>query len=413
MMSHNMVPSLATAGRGIIACGGLLLVVLAGCGGQERVSPPPADERTFDRLEAFEVGYWNRPIPHQGSSAAVNDSLHPASCGSCHTLQLQDWQTALHSQAYSPGLEGQLVWWEADDYASVQQCQVCHAPLTEQQAQLVDDQTGATSPNVTYDPTLQRQGIVCAACHLRGGQAHGPPLRDGTTPPPVAGAPHGGSVRTEFFERSDFCAGCHQFAEPAINGKSLQNTHVEWAASRYPAEGVICQTCHMPDRRHLWRGIHDSTMTRNGVTIAFTRGGRREVIVQVINSGTGHRFPTYVTPQVVVAIEQFDAAGTPLADGRTEGVIGRSVEGTATGWIELFDTRIAPDSAFTLSATLLPGAASAQATITVHPDGFYDGMFASLLSGNLTDTSRVLIAEAKRRTAASPYRIFAETLLLP
>jgi nitrate/TMAO reductase-like tetraheme cytochrome c subunit len=412
-MSRFAMPRPASAGRGIVVWCSLLLVALAGCGdggGGEKVPLPPADERQFRTIEAFEAGYWNRPIPHQGASASANDSLHPASCGSCHALQYQDWQTALHSKAYSPGLEGQLVWWEESDYASVEQCQVCHAPLTEQQAQIVDYQAGTTTPNGSYDPTLQRQGIVCAACHMRGGQGHGPPVRGGATPPPAEGAAHGGSIRSEFFERSDFCAGCHQFAEPAINGKSLQNTNVEWAASRYPAEGKICQTCHMPDRRHLWRGIHDSTMTRNGVTIAFERSGRNQLVLRVTNTATGHQFPTYVTPKVVVVVEQLDAAGSPLPDGRTEGTIGRSVEGTATGWIELYDTRIAPDSSFQLQATIAPGAVSARAVITVHPDGFYDGMFASLLSGNLSDTSRVLIAEAKRRTAASPYRIYAETL---
>ena len=362
-MSRFAMPRPASAGRGIVVWCSLLLAALTGCGdggGGEKVPLPPADERQFRTIEAFEVGYWNRPIPHQGASASANDSLHPASCGSCHALQYQDWQTALHSQAYSPGLEGQLVWWEDSDYASVEQCQVCHAPLTEQQAQIVDYQAGTTTPNGSYDPTLQRQGIVCAACHMRGGQGHGPPVRGGATPP--------------------------------------------------PAEGKICQTCHMPDRRHLWRGIHDSTMTRNGVTIAFERSGRNQLVLRVTNTATGHQFPTYVTPKVVVVVEQLDAAGSPLPDGRTEGTIGRSVEGTATGWIELYDTRIAPDSSFQFQATIVPGAVSARAVITVHPDGFYDGMFASLLSGNLSDTSRVLIAEAKRRTAASPYRIYAETL---
>jgi hypothetical protein len=277
-------------------------------------------------------------------------------------------------------------------------------------AKAADPKSGKSTRNAGYNRSLQRQGIACAACHLRGGQGHGPPLRGGATPPPTEGAAHGGSIRTEFFERSEFCAGCHQFEEPAINGKSLQNTLREWEESRYPAEGITCQTCHMPDRRHLWRGIHDSTMTRDGVTIALERGGARQVALRMTNSGTGHRFPTYVTPTISVVLEQLDGAGNPLDGGRTEGTVGRSVRGTDAGWVEDADTRIAPDSSFVLRARLLPGARAVRGIITVFPDGFYDGMFSGLLAGALSDTSRALLTRAKQQTASSAYRIFEEVL---
>ena len=52
---------------------------------------------------------------------------------------------------------------------------------------------------------------------------------------------------------------CHQFTPDgfALNGKLLETTYNEWKASRFAREGVQCQDCHMPDRRHRWRGIHD------------------------------------------------------------------------------------------------------------------------------------------------------------
>jgi hypothetical protein len=384
----------------------LFTALLTGC----TAAPPAPDTRTFRTLADFQAGYWDRPLPPQGASAAADSGLQPARCGACHPLQLGDWQTALHSRAYSPGLEGQLVWWESSDYESVRQCLSCHAPLSEQLAKAADPKSGKSTRNAGYNRSLQRQGIACAACHLRGGQGHGPPLRGGATPPPTEGAAHGGSIRTEFFERSEFCAGCHQFEEPAINGKSLQNTLREWEESRYPAEGITCQTCHMPDRRHLWRGIHDSTMTRDGVTIALERGGARQVALRMTNSGTGHRFPTYVTPTISVVLEQLDGAGNPLDGGRTEGTVGRSVRGTDAGWVEDADTRIAPDSSFVLRARLLPGARAVRGIITVFPDGFYDGMFSGLLAGALSDTSRALLTRAKQQTASSAYRIFEEVL---
>jgi hypothetical protein len=384
----------------------LLCTLVTGC----TAVPPAADTRTFRTLSDFQAGYWNRPLPPQGASAAADSALQPARCGACHPLQFGDWQTALHSRAYSPGLEGQLVWWESSDYESVRQCLSCHAPLAEQSAKTSDPKSGDLIRNAGYDRSLQRRGVTCAACHLRGGQGHGPPLRGGATPPPAQGAAHGGSIRTEFFERSDFCAGCHQFEEPAVNGKSLQNTLREWEGSRYPAAGIICQTCHMPDRRHLWRGIHDSTMTRSGVTILLERDGSRRVALRITNTGTGHRFPTYVTPAISVVLEQLDGAGNLLDGGRAEGTIGRSVRGTDAGWVEDADTRIAPDSSFVLRARLLPGAKAVHGTITVFPDGFYDGMFAGLLAGTLSDTSRALLTRAKRQTASSAYRIFEEVL---
>jgi hypothetical protein len=151
-------------------------------------------------------------------------------------------------------------------------------------------------------------------------------------------------------------------------------------------------------------------MTRDGVTIALERGGARQVALRMTNSGTGHRFPTYVTPTISVVLEQLDGAGNPLDGGRTEGTVGRSVRGTDAGWVEDADTRIAPDSSFVLRARLLPGARAVRGIITVFPDGFYDGMFSGLLAGALSDTSRALLTRAKQQTASSAYRIFEEVL---
>ncbi len=68
-------------------------------------------------------------------------------------------------------------------------------------------------------------------------------------------------MRTADFWKSDFCAVCHQFSpDQAINGKLLENTVEGWRQSPQAAAGQTCQSCHMPSRRHLWRGIHDPDM---------------------------------------------------------------------------------------------------------------------------------------------------------
>src|SRR5207249_4863664 len=89
--------------------------------------------------------------------------------------------------------------------------------------------------------------------------------------------PHNGVTRTPAFLRSEFCQSCHQFTPEgfALNGKLLENTYAEWKASRFAREGVQCQDCHMPDRRHLWRGIHDPEMVRSGLTIDASAGASR------------------------------------------------------------------------------------------------------------------------------------------
>jgi hypothetical protein len=220
-------------------------------------------------------------------------------------------------------------------------------------------------------------------------------------------------TRTEFFEDSRFCAGCHQFGPggAAPNGKPLENTYTEWENSRYPAEGVVCQTCHMPDRKHLWRGIHDAEMVRSGVTIEWvTEGG--ETGLRITNTGTGHRFPTYATPEVLVRVELLDGNSQPIDGATTDHSIARRIAFEGGGWIELSDTRLAPDSGVVVAVSLDPEASYARASISVRPDVFYQEVFETMLAAMLSDTSRSLLTEARRRAEASTFGIFEETVPL-
>jgi hypothetical protein len=409
-----------------------LLLIAAGCsdggvGGDAsnaaamsatRVSAP--DERVFTELGDFLNRFWLRPVPAQGPAPEHFDSLaaslHPETCGRCHQAQYEDWQTTIHSRAYSPGLSGQLVNWSASDPATVQSCQVCHTPLSEQIAQLRDTD-GEFVANPDFDPALRNQGLVCAACHLRGNRRYGPPRRDGSLQPSAPLGVHGGvTARTTYFEDSRFCATCHQFAAPAPNGKSLQNTHEEWEQSRYAAEGVPCQGCHMPDRRHLWRGIHDPDMVASGVTIEWVPPAGAEdpagavVELRLTNTGTGHHFPTYVTPEVVVELWLEDESGATLIDSETTSTIGRRVKFEAGQWVEVADTRIPADSSYSVTTSTTGSAARAHARVRVHPDEFYRGMFEGMLNWNLSDTSLALIAEAHEDARSSPFVIFEEVL---
>ncbi len=374
-----------------------------------------SDDRVFSTLQDFVEEYWVRPIPPQGDPPAswsdLEASLRPEECAACHPVQFEDWRTTVHSGAYSPGLAGQLVNWEESSFGTVQSCLVCHAPLSEQSAHLAVGE--GWEPNPAYDEDLRNHGLTCAACHVRGNRRHGPPRRDGSVEPSPEGSPHGGVARTEFFEDSRFCAGCHQFGPggAAPNGKPLENTYVEWESSRYAAEGVGCQTCHMPDRKHLWRGIHDPEMVRSGLTIEWAAEGG-EAGLRITNTGTGHFFPTYATPEVLVRIVLLDENRRPIDGTMVEHSIARRIAYQGGAWVELSDTRLAPDSAVVVSVPIAEGAGHARAEISVQPDAFYREVFESLLAGLLSDTSSALLGEARRRADVSPFILFDETVPL-
>src|SRR6267142_1983336 len=211
-----------------------------------------------ESVESFVGRHWRTPLRPQGPAPArftpLEASLAPEACGTCHPAQLADWRTSIHAAAMGPGVAGQLAELRVRDPATALGCQNCHAPLAEQMPLV----PGTLADNPAFDAALGARGIPCAACHVRGHERFGPPRRDGSL------------------------------------------------ASAAPR--VQCQDCHMPDRRHLWRGIHDADMVRSGLTITLedapprVPGGMAAKLV-VENSGVGHRFPTYFTPLVLLRAE--------------------------------------------------------------------------------------------------------------
>ena len=262
--------------------------------------------------------------------------------------------------------------------------------------------------------------MLCAACHVRGHERFGPPRRDGTleTPTPRAELPHNGVTRTPAFLRSEFCASCHQFAADgfALNGKLLEDTVNEWKASRFARDGVQCQDCHMPARRHLWRGIHDKAMVRAGLRITV-RGGAASgrdrsafsATVVVENTSVGHAFPTYVTPRVVMRGELIDANGRLIAGSRQENTIERLVELDLSR--ELKDTRLLPGQRASLHyrPRLEARATAARLSVVVFPDAFYTRFFESLLREG-AGRGAAQIREALAETERSSFTVWSHEL---
>ncbi len=377
-----------------------------------------------DAIQEFLRRHWRQPLAPQGPPPArftpIEASLQPESCGTCHPAQHADWTTSLHSKSTGPGVTGQLVEMLESDPPSALGCLACHAPLAEQ-APLVAAGTELRR-NPAYDEPLGAKGLVCAGCHVRAHERFGPPRRDGSLTSAVARdtLPHAGVTRTPAFLRSEFCRGCHQFMPDglALNGKLLENTYNEWKASRFAREGVQCQDCHMPDRRHLWRGIHDADMVRSGLTMTVTAGAARArpgetvtATLSVTSTRVGHAFPTYVTPRVVLRAELVDAAGQVVAGSRAEKVIAREVALDLSR--EVFDTRLLPGRSAVLRYRMrvpAPGL-RVRLSVVVEPDAFYTKFFETLLrQGAGRGEAEIRAAlEASRR---SPFTVFERELPL-
>ena len=390
----------------------LLLAALASC--SDPAPPASSALAGADGIAAFLAKHWRRPLAAQGAApphfAPLEAALDPASCGTCHVQQFQDWSGAHHARAMGPGVMGQLMNMQAQAREEHQACIRCHAPLAEQADSLV---AAISRPNTRNGAGLHERGLVCAACHVRAHQRFGPARRNGSVPKAEEKLPHDGWLASAAFADSRFCASCHQFATDdfALNEKLLENTFEEWKASRYADEGKQCQSCHMPDRRHLWRGIHDPEMVRSGVTIEVlpprVEAGAIRAALTLRNTGTGHHFPTYVTPKVVVKIFQEDPAGRAVAGTRREYVIGRQVALDLSR--EIADTRLAAgaEAALDYTAQQHRSAANLVYRVRVEPDAFYTGLYRSLIADG-AGKGEAMIRQALADSLASHFTLFEE-----
>lgn len=380
-----------------------------------------ASNKKVDRgAEQWAVAYWRRPIPPQGAAPATYlepaRGILPENCAACHPDQYRDWRESWHANAMGPGVVGQFANTRFGFEAS---CLECHAPLSEQWRK-VRDQGGGYRDNPAFMPELKNRGIVCAACHLRKHRRHGPPLAEGKTP--ISQAIHGEPERTPHFEASEFCKGCHQHPTTTlhINGKTVENTYREWLDSPYPERGITCQKCHMPGRRHLWKGIHDRKMTLSGITITTRLAPEKPRVGDSVtasltlrNSGTGHAFPTYTTPAVFLKAAFLDDQGKVVPGGHyEEKILQRRLDMSTRPWGEQFDTRILPgqEARLVFERRVPPGAKSLYLWVWVEPDQFYTGFFRQRLAGGSEFAGAKLLDSALKASLVSQYSLFSRTI---
>lgn len=321
--------------------------------------------------------YWFHPLAPQGRPpegfSDIEASLMPDDCGTCHEDQYNAWQTSRHSASMGPGIYGQFgePWLDPE---GIIMCQTCHAPLYEQQPYIYSG--GEVVRNMLYSDKMRRKGLTCAACHVRKHVRYGPTAKQWVDPE----TPHGGFTEIKDFNRSEFCKTCHQFnpGDRRLNGKLLEDTYAQWKRSPYAKEGKSCANCHMPDRKHTFRGIHSPRMVKDGMTIRLDKGPNN-AIVYITNSGTGHKLPTYVTPKISI----IGKVMTP--DGK---VIKGTVKVKNIQWLvsmnlrkEIYDTRLDPGETFKVQFDF-PKKHKGNIydiEIRVYPDEFYRRFYEALL----------------------------------
>lgn len=365
-----------------------------------------------ESIEAFLDRHWEFPLPPQGSApidfAFYERSLDATSCGKCHTSQYQDWKTSRHSQAMNAGIR-----WQFDVFsqADSNKCMDCHAPLAEQKALVALEQgwpnAPALGPPDYVPPDLHQQGLTCAACHVRAHARYGPEHHLGLSGA-EEGLPHGGFHAASAFSDSRFCAACHQFPEdgPRLNGKLRQDTHNEWLRSPFSEQGVSCQDCHMPDRRHLWRGISDPDAVRSALAIDLfgeSAGGDDIVLrLDIANVGAGHHFPTYMVPRIDVYLDLFDPEGEVGAPLIHHVIQWRASVDLAQ---EKFDTRLAAGETVSLTQRFrLPDEPGwgLELRLDVAPKEHYERMYADMkrqadrMDPMTLSVLRTAISEARR-----------------
>jgi len=363
------------------------------------------------------VNYWDMPQATGEVHTGLENNMRPEACAQCHQEQFDAWRDSRHAHAYSAGMVGQF---PGMGHANGNDCLVCHTPLAEQLYR-DDGDMQATLDTLLANPEgfsrdadldskkaklpLRHAGVTCAVCHVRQGQRFGPPRRGASDAiGHLDGDAHGGFTATKDFEKSQLCASCHQFPqEAAINGKPLENTLFEWQQSKFAQEGVQCQTCHMPDRKHAFKGIHDVDMVRNGLNFKLEKHGRSAVF-SIRSVHIGHAFPTYVTPKIWVKAEAFDRQGNSIKHWQWE--IVREVA-YDDGWKEKRDTRLMPGEArFFIADDLDETISSVRFYVDVVPDAFYKGVYRSLLSDHLQSKARLLISKALSDANKNDYRLY-------
>jgi hypothetical protein len=212
-------------------------------------------------------------------------------CAECHADVYAEWHGTHHQISFlNPEVRTQ-----SEDFRN-RECQICHLP----QPVFV---TGVGMRTMLRE-TRPDEGVDCLTCHQ---DKDGSILGRNSIPD----APCRPRANTDFIGM-DLSASCH----------NQHQTTDQWRASKYPALGITCNTCHMPtvERKlangtrpgfhHGFKGAHDTEMLKRAATYDVRREGD-EIVAVVTNTGAGHNFPTEERHRAVDVLVRFVGETTP------------------------------------------------------------------------------------------------------
>lgn len=237
------------------------------------------------------------------SRTRESNFISPMTCGSCHSQQLNAWTNSAHANSFRSGILWQL---PKFSHSERENCYKCHLP-NKMQIDEVNINLDNPKINIFRNSFLDHKdfSLSCSNCHLRNNIIYGPqPSENLKEELHRKAAPHKIKIQHEF-DQSKFCANCHQNASDGkrVNNKLLMNVYEDWLESKAYKENKNCQNCHMPNRDHSFKGIHDSEFVKNGIQFQFIRF-EKKIKFTLRNIHVGHKFPAYSVPRILIYVKK-------------------------------------------------------------------------------------------------------------
>jgi len=278
-------------------------------------------KRTFPiTIIVFTVFFLSSILVSNPSLSKTSSIAASKNCKECHEEIYNHWKNAMHSMSIEdPIFKASYMeaYFKTAGEAKFN-CLRCHAPI----AFLNND----------YDlkNEITKEGVNCDFCHsvkevnldnktypfeIEIGEIKRGPLSD-------VDSPAHKTKSSALFKSSELCAGCHEYTNR--NGVNVLGTYSEWKTSPYAEEGTHCQNCHMPlipgkivkpeikssNRKqinlHAISASHSTEQLRKALKVEIRNINKEEgvveVVVGVINIGSGHMVPTGIPSRKLILL---------------------------------------------------------------------------------------------------------------
>jgi hypothetical protein len=325
----------------------------------------------------FALKVLSRP-PLRTVASTRHPSLGRSACIECHAPIAEEWRQSYHFKSLTgPYWQDVRRLGYLDIFNALRkQCVSCHAPANVVDLARPAGGEGGRPLGVECTPNLLREpsglipaarsdepelGVDCTSCHVGSRGIVG----SGQRPT----AEHTVSADTRFQDPAhaseELCGVCHR------------STVEAWKGSRFPAEGVTCLDCHMPEvqapavpggplrsrRSHRFPADKDEALLARALNATLDVTPDHRARFRIVNDRVGHHLPSGGNA-VLVRFEVKDGAGRMLAE-RKEAFY-REEALVLDFWPFAKDTRIPPGGSREIVFPVPDGHGSVRATVTYH-----------------------------------------------